>query len=59
MRGYMRVSDAATTNAHVSVAFWLFAGLYAVLGIVCLFVLARLFRNKPAEMELETRRIIL
>jgi cytochrome d ubiquinol oxidase subunit I len=59
MRGYLRVADAATTNSQVSVAFWLFAGLYAVLGIVCLFVLARLFRNKPAELELETRRIIL
>ncbi|WP_409341866.1 cytochrome ubiquinol oxidase subunit I [Paenibacillus sp. MBLB4367] len=59
MRGYLRVSDAATTNSHVGVAFWLFAVLYAVLGIVCLLVLARLFRNKPAELELETRRIIL
>jgi len=59
LRGYMRVSDAATTNPHVSVTFWLFAGLYAVLGIVCLFVLVRLFRNKPAELELQTRRIIL
>lgn len=59
LRGYLRVSDAATTNAHVDIAFWLFAGLYAVLGIVCLFVLVRLFRNKPAELELEMRRIIL
>lgn len=59
MRGYMRVSDAATTNAHVESAFWMFAVLYAVLGILCLFVLARLFRNKPAELELEARRIIL
>ncbi|GIQ62749.1 hypothetical protein PACILC2_13170 [Paenibacillus cisolokensis] len=59
LRGYLRVFDAATTNAHVDIAFWLFAGLYAVLGIVCLFVLVRLFRNKPAELELEMRRIIL
>ncbi|TVX96330.1 cytochrome ubiquinol oxidase subunit I [Cohnella terricola] len=59
IRGYLRVSDAATTNSHVNLAFWLFAGLYAVLGVVCLFVLARLFRNQPAELELETRRIIL
>ncbi|TFE31508.1 cytochrome ubiquinol oxidase subunit I [Cohnella luojiensis] len=59
IRGYLRVSDAATTNTHVSIAFWLFAGLYAVLGIVCLFVLVRLFHNKPAELELETHRIIL
>lgn len=59
LRGYMRVSDAVTTNSNVSVAFWMFAVLYAVLGVVCLLVLTRLFRNKPAELELETRRIIL
>lgn len=59
LRGYLRVSDAATTNVHVGLAFWLFAVLYVVLGVVCLFVLTRLFRNKPAELELETRRIIL
>lgn len=59
MRGYMRVSDAATTNTHVNVAFWLFAALYVVLGVVCLYVLGRLFRNKPTELELEARRIIL
>jgi cytochrome d ubiquinol oxidase subunit I len=59
LRGYMRVTEAATSNSDVGVAFWLFAGLYALLGIVSLFVLIRLFRNKPAELELETRRIIL
>ncbi len=59
IRGYMRVSDAVTTNPNVGVAFWLFAALYALLGVICLFVLGRLFRNKPAEMELEERRIIL
>ncbi len=59
LRGYMRVSEAATTNPHVGAAFWMFAALYALLGIVCLVVLARLFRNKPAELELEARRIIL
>lgn len=59
LRGYLRVADAATTNSQVSFAFWLFAALYVVLGVVCLLVLTRLFRNKPAELELETRRIIL
>lgn len=59
IRGYMRVSEAATTNPHVDVTFWMFAALYLVLGVVCLFVLSRLFRNKPAELELEERRIIL
>lgn len=59
LRGYMRVSDAATTNPNVGITFWLFAALYLLLGIVCLLVLSRLFRNKPAELELEERRIIL
>ncbi|QJD82954.1 cytochrome ubiquinol oxidase subunit I [Cohnella herbarum] len=59
LRGYMRVSDAATTNPHVGITFWLFAALYLLLGIVCLLVLSRLFRNKPAELELEERRVIL
>jgi cytochrome d ubiquinol oxidase subunit I len=56
---YMRVSEAATQNPHVGITFWMFAVLYLVLGIVCLSVLGRLFRNKPAELELEERRIIL
>ncbi|MBH5319523.1 cytochrome ubiquinol oxidase subunit I [Paenibacillus sp. GSMTC-2017] len=59
LRGYMRVSDAATTNPHVGTTFWMFAALYLLLGVLCLFVLSRLFRNKPAELELEERRIIL
>jgi len=59
LRGFMRVSDAATSNPNVGIMFWLFAALYLLLGIVCLIVLSRLFRNKPAELELEARRIIL
>jgi cytochrome d ubiquinol oxidase subunit I len=56
---YMRVAEAATKNPDVGIAFWMFAALYLVLGIVCVYVLGRLFRNKPAELELEERRIIL
>lgn len=59
LRGHMRVSDAATTNAHVQLTFWLFMLLYVLLGTVCAIVLSRLFRNQTAEMELEERRIIL
>ncbi len=59
LRGYMRVAEAATTNPNTPITFWLFAALYLLLGIVCLVVLGRLFRNKPAELELEERRIIL
>lgn len=51
LRGYMRVSDAVTTNSHVDLVFWLFAVLYALLGVVCLVVLSRLFKNKPAEVS--------
>lgn len=59
LRGYMRVSEAATTNTNVGITFWMFALLYLLLGTLCLFVLSRLFRNKSAELELEERRIIL
>lgn len=59
LRGYMRVAEAATTNSHAGIAFWWFVLLYLMLGTVCTVVLSRLFRNKPAEMELEERRIIL
>jgi cytochrome d ubiquinol oxidase subunit I len=59
LRGYMRVSEAATTNPNVGITFWLFAALYLLLGFVSLLVLVRLFRKKPAELELEERRIIL
>ncbi|MNZ89861.1 putative cytochrome bd menaquinol oxidase subunit I [compost metagenome] len=59
LRGYLRVSEASTTAPHVGVMFWLFAALYLLLGIVCLLVLSRMFRNKSAELELEERRIIL
>jgi len=59
VRGYLKVADAATSNVSVGVTFWMFAALYALLGILCLYVLNRLFRNKPAELELEEQRIIL
>lgn len=59
LRGYMWVSEAATTNENVGFIFVLFVLLYILLGTVSIIVLSRLFRNKPAEMELEDRRIIL
>ena len=34
-------------------SLFLFLILYIVLGVMCIFVLRRLFRNKPAEAELE------
>ncbi|MFB5678129.1 cytochrome ubiquinol oxidase subunit I [Paenibacillus terreus] len=53
IRGYMRVEEAATSSPSVRILFFLFLLLYIVLGIMCVLVLRRLFRNKPAEAELE------
>ncbi|MEC0203934.1 cytochrome ubiquinol oxidase subunit I [Paenibacillus lautus] len=53
IRGYMRVEEAATTSPNVRILFFLFLLLYIVLGTMCVFVLRRLFRNKPAEAELD------
>lgn len=50
--GIMRAKDAATSQTNVDQIFWLFTTLYAVLAIIAVTVLRRLFRNKPAEEEL-------
>ncbi|MFK2824846.1 cytochrome ubiquinol oxidase subunit I [Bacillus sp. B190/17] len=55
LRGYMKVSEAATTSDGVGLTFILFALLYLVLGILCAVVLIRMFKNAPAEAELEQR----
>ncbi len=52
IRGYMRVEEAATSSPNVRILFFLFLLLYIVLGVMCVLVLRRLFRNKPAEAEL-------
>ncbi|KMY53474.1 cytochrome D ubiquinol oxidase subunit I [Bacillus sp. FJAT-27231] len=55
LRGYMKVSEAATTGDGVGLTFILFALLYLVLGVLCVIVLIRMFKNTPAEAELEKR----
>lgn len=55
LRGYMKVSEAATTSKGVGTMFWLFFALYAVLGVISTIVLRKMFRNNPAEAELEYR----
>ncbi|EIJ78771.1 cytochrome bd ubiquinol oxidase subunit I [Bacillus methanolicus PB1] len=55
LRGYMKVSEAATTSNGVGEMLWLFFGLYALLAIVCTIVLRKMFINNPAEAELEYR----
>jgi cytochrome bd ubiquinol oxidase subunit I len=53
LRGYMRVEEAATTSPSIRILFFVFLLLYIVLGTLCVIVLRRLFRNNPAEAELD------
>ncbi|RCW71987.1 cytochrome bd-I ubiquinol oxidase subunit 1 apoprotein [Saliterribacillus persicus] len=55
LRGYMTVSEAATTSPYISLMFFLFLGLYIVLGVLCIVTLRKLFKNNPAEVELEKK----
>ncbi|TMU87950.1 cytochrome ubiquinol oxidase subunit I [Bacillus sp. BHET2] len=55
LRGYMKVADAATKADGVGLTFALFVGLYLILGILCVVVLIKMFKNMPAEAELEQR----
>ncbi len=53
IRGYMTVEEAATSSPYVTHMFFLFLALYIVLGTLCVITLRKLFRNNPAEEELE------
>ncbi|MCA0969450.1 cytochrome ubiquinol oxidase subunit I [Halobacillus litoralis] len=55
MRGFMTVTEAATTSPYVGAMFWLFFALYVVLGVGCVVVLRKMFKDNPAELELEHR----
>ncbi|PFG06893.1 cytochrome ubiquinol oxidase subunit I [Bacillus sp. es.034] len=55
LRGYMKVAEAATKADGVGLTFALFVALYILLGILCVVVLIKMFKNKPAEAELEQR----
>ncbi|MGE5704920.1 MAG: cytochrome ubiquinol oxidase subunit I [Clostridia bacterium] len=59
MRGYMRTSEGVTSSPHVGEMLILFTLLYMMLGIMVTWVLIRLFKNNPAEEELEKKKIIL
>lgn len=52
VRGYMKVSDAATTSSSVGWMLVLFIILYLVLSVSAIRVLSQLFRNKSAEEEI-------
>jgi len=49
----MRTSEAATTSANVGWMLIAFAILYAVLGVVTVLVLTRLFKDNPVGTELK------
>ncbi|WP_046175186.1 cytochrome ubiquinol oxidase subunit I [Domibacillus indicus] len=55
MRGYLKVAEAATTNDSIAMVFILFALLYLVLGIMTAVILIKMFKNSPAELEIEKR----
>jgi cytochrome d ubiquinol oxidase subunit I len=55
LRGYMKVSEAATTSNGVGAMLIMFLALYVALGAICTIVLRRMFMNNPAEAELEYR----
>lgn len=53
LRGYMRVEDAATSSPYILHMFFLFLGLYIVLGTLFVITMRKLFKDNPAELELE------
>ncbi|KHE72008.1 cytochrome ubiquinol oxidase subunit I [Halobacillus sp. BBL2006] len=55
LRGFMTVVEGSTTSPHVDWMFILFVALYAVLAVGCIVVLRKMFKNNPAEIELENR----
>ncbi|PKR78407.1 cytochrome ubiquinol oxidase subunit I [Halalkalibacillus sediminis] len=52
LRGYMMVSDGATSAGYVDWMLFLFAGLYIVLGTASVIVLTKMFKKNPVEQEL-------
>lgn len=53
VRGYMKVSQAATTQNSVGYMLILFIVLYIVLCVSCVVVLTKLFRNKDVVEEMK------
>lgn len=52
LRGYMKVSEAATTADNVFSMLILFFILYVLLGVLTVVVLKRMFKHHPVENEL-------
>ncbi|CAM3690916.1 cytochrome ubiquinol oxidase subunit I [Mesobacillus zeae] len=55
LRGYIKVAEGVTSADNVGLTFLMFLGLYILLGVLTIIVLVKMFRNKPAEAELEDR----
>ncbi|MCY9659643.1 cytochrome ubiquinol oxidase subunit I [Paenibacillus chondroitinus] len=53
LRGYMKTQQGATTSEHVGLLFVVFLALYVILGISCLRVLLKMFKNNTPEDELK------
>lgn len=49
----MRVEEGATASPSVRILFFVFLLLYILLGTVCVLVLRRMFKDNPAETEME------
>ncbi|MFC4766646.1 cytochrome ubiquinol oxidase subunit I [Effusibacillus consociatus] len=57
LRGYMRTGEGVTSAANVGEMLVLFGALYLALGTVCSYVLLRMFRKNPPELEMQNRGI--
>ncbi|ELK44254.1 cytochrome ubiquinol oxidase subunit I [Halobacillus sp. BAB-2008] len=55
LRGFMTVAEGATTSPYVTQMFVLFAVLYLVLALGCILTLRKIFKGRPAELEMERR----
>ncbi|GGK04131.1 cytochrome ubiquinol oxidase subunit I [Lentibacillus kapialis] len=53
IRGYMTVEEAATSSPYIGLMFILFLALYILLGTLFVITLRKIFRDNPAEEELE------
>ena len=53
IRGYMRVSEAATQAGGITLVTTLFGLLYLLLLVTSAYVLIRMFKNQPAYKDIE------
>ncbi|BGE82738.1 cytochrome D ubiquinol oxidase subunit I [Staphylococcus petrasii] len=53
VRGYMRVSQAATQAGGITLVTIMFGLLYLVLLVTSAYVLLRMFKNKPAQDDVD------